>query len=117
MEVTKEEYLALVNTVDLIVIGLEGRPVIRPDRWTTLNPAGDAWEVTPENQILKDEFEVEELRKSKIEAAQESGGLNKISLEDAKDKIDQIFSGVPDSDDMKQPTILAFKKLVTYILK
>ena len=71
-------------------------------------------------QYLSDKNEskiVEDARLAEIETSQESGGLRKITVQIAKDKIDLLFSGATTVALLRTACIKAFKLIVVFILK
>lgn len=94
---------------------VDGEIIGRPSEWHTLNNL--TWEITPENQILKDEEESESARLTGIKTERESAGLKKITIAQAIEKIDQIFADKTTVAQVRSATILALKKMMPYILK
>ena len=65
-------------------------------------------------QAVKD---IEENRLIEIEAEKDTVGLKQITLQQAYDKIDQIFAGATTVATTRDATITALKKMMPYILR
>lgn len=92
-------------------------PLANPSQYHTLMSDNSGWEITPENQTLKDVGDAENLRLSEIVIEQEAAGLKKIKIAAALDKIDQIFADKTTAAQIRSATILALKKMLPYILR
>lgn len=78
-----------------------GVPLAKPSSWHTVNGDNTGWEVTAENQVLKDEYDAEQQRAADIYNEQESTGLKHLTVDQAKqiitDRID-IVRALPESN-------------------
>jgi hypothetical protein len=111
IEITKQEWRDL-RAGKNIAIGPSGRPETKPSRWHTLNSGGNDWEITPENQALKDALDAERIRRDDIETARTETGFRGLTIEEKRQRIRNLFSDVPAGNPMKSPTIKALNKIL-----
>jgi hypothetical protein len=93
---------------------VNGSPVPCPSKWHTLE--GLTWVITSENQALKDAFDVETQRISEIEVEKTSAGFRRITVQQAHNKIDEIFDAVTNMAELREATRSALKKIVPFII-
>ena len=65
-------------------------------------------------QATKD---IEESRINEIEVEKNTVGLKEITIQDAYDKIDQIFEGATTIAQLRTATVNVLKKMIPYILR
>lgn len=73
--------------------------------------------VISKNQVAIDHNNQEIARKQRIDEEQESSGLKKVTIEQAHDKIDQIFSDTTTVPQLRNACMQAFKIVVSFILR
>lgn len=106
-----------------------GVPLEKPSRWHTVTSDSSGWEISSENQALKDQYETEQQRASDIVTEQESTGLKGITVDQAKgivqNRINNIRS-LPDSNLAEIQAKLSeicdqmqwlFEKVVVFLLR
>lgn len=108
---------------------VSGVPVVKPSRWHTVTAGNDAWEITTENQTLKDAYDAEQQRGIDIATEQQAAGMNGITVQQAKDIITariDIVRALPDSnlaeiqakiDSLADQVQWLCEKIVVYILR
>lgn len=67
-------------------------------------------------EFLNPDTSAETLRLNEIFSEKEAAGFKQITIQQANDKIDQIFESVSTISQMKDATILVLKKIVPYII-
>lgn len=106
-----------------------GIPLAQPSSWHTVTGDHTAWEITAENQILKDEADAAAQRSIDIKDEQQSSGLQGITVDEAKqivtDRID-IVRALPESNlaeiqakisELCDQTEWLIKKVVIFLLR
>ena len=114
IEITKEEHAALLAGGE-IAVGPSGKPENKPSHWHTLNSAGDDWEITDENADLKDIEDEKQERKDEKKTEQDSSDLKNESVNMKRNKIRELFSAIPDTNELKAPILDAFDKIIPWL--
>ena len=65
----------------------------------------------------QEEEDIEEARLAEVGVAKNTAGLNKITAQQAYDKIDQIFEGATTIAQLRTATVTALKRMIPYILR
>lgn len=112
--ITEEERKELIGKE--IGLGPSGKPEIKPSHYHTLNQAGGAWEITAENQVLKDAGEEEVTRKADIQTARDNSGFKKVTAQKAYDFIDGKLDGASNAAEVKEAIRDILKKMIPHIL-
>lgn len=106
--VFNDEFVVQNNWIDVSSVQcsigdpiVDGLPVQKPSEFHTVTGDHTGWEITPENQVLKDEYDAEQQRAEDIYNEQESTGLKHLTVDQAKqiitDRID-IIRALPESN-------------------
>lgn len=103
---------------------INGVPTGPPSKWHTIKSDNLGYEITPDNQTLKDSQDAEKVRSREISQAQISSGMKNDTVLTAQEKISDIFDNIREkpTDSEKLGALInkceaIFKKIAVELLR